>query len=164
MTPEMIARARGNAAKLGFANVEFRLGEIEHLPVEAGSVDVVISNCVLNLVPDKAPGLRRDVPRAAARRPVLRLRHRGHRRAARRVREAAGALRRLRRRRDAGGPSICALLEAAGFRDVAIVEAKPIELPDEALRPHMPDAEIAHSAPRASTLKSVTVIGEKPAE
>ena len=54
MTPEMIARARGNAAKLGFANVEFRLGEIERLPVEASTVDVVISNCVINLVPDKA--------------------------------------------------------------------------------------------------------------
>ena len=55
MTPDMIARARANAEKLGFANVEFRLGEIEHLPVEAGSIDVIISNCVLNLLPDKAP-------------------------------------------------------------------------------------------------------------
>ena len=54
MTPEMIAKARANAAKLGYGNVEFRLGEIEHLPVDAGSVDVVISNCVLNLVPQKA--------------------------------------------------------------------------------------------------------------
>ena len=55
MTPEMIAKARANAAALGYDNVEFRPGEIEHLPVEAGSVDVVISNCVLNLVPDKVP-------------------------------------------------------------------------------------------------------------
>jgi len=53
MTPEMIARARLNASKLGYDNVDFRLGEIEHLPVERDSVDVVISNCVLNLVPDK---------------------------------------------------------------------------------------------------------------
>ena len=53
MTPEMIAKARANAAKLGHDNVEFRLGEIEHLPVETDSIDVVISNCVLNLVPDK---------------------------------------------------------------------------------------------------------------
>lgn len=53
MTAEMIARARENAQKSGFANVEFRLGEIEHLPVVSDSVDVVISNCVLNLVPDK---------------------------------------------------------------------------------------------------------------
>jgi arsenite methyltransferase len=53
MTPEMIKKARENADKSGFENVEFRLGEIEHLPVISGSVDVVISNCVLNLVPDK---------------------------------------------------------------------------------------------------------------
>lgn len=53
MTPEMIARARGNAQKVGTANVEFRLGEIEALPVDSGTADVVISNCVLNLVPDK---------------------------------------------------------------------------------------------------------------
>jgi ubiquinone/menaquinone biosynthesis C-methylase UbiE len=53
MTAEMVARARGNAKKSGFTNVEFRLGEIEHLPVVSDSIDVVISNCVLNLVPDK---------------------------------------------------------------------------------------------------------------
>jgi arsenite methyltransferase len=53
MTAEMISKARSNARQAGFDNVEFRLGEIEHLPVESGSVDVVISNCVLNLVPDK---------------------------------------------------------------------------------------------------------------
>lgn len=53
MTPEMIAKANKNKIKLGFDNVEFRLGEIENLPVEDNSVDVVISNCVLNLVPDK---------------------------------------------------------------------------------------------------------------
>jgi len=53
MTAEMVAKARENAEKSGFDNVEFRLGEIEHLPVLSDSVDVVISNCVLNLVPDK---------------------------------------------------------------------------------------------------------------
>jgi len=53
MTAEMITKARENAEKSGFDNVEFRLGEIEHLPVLSDSVDVVISNCVLNLVPDK---------------------------------------------------------------------------------------------------------------
>jgi arsenite methyltransferase len=53
MTPEMVTKAQGNAEKLGMKNVEFRLGEIEHLPVEASSVDVIISNCVINLSPDK---------------------------------------------------------------------------------------------------------------
>jgi len=53
MTPEMVALARKNASKVGATNVEFRLGEIEHLPLAADSVDVVISNCVINLSPDK---------------------------------------------------------------------------------------------------------------
>lgn len=53
MTADMIKKARENLAKVGFGNVEFRLGEIEALPVETGSMDRVISNCVLNLVPDK---------------------------------------------------------------------------------------------------------------
>ena len=53
MTPEMIALARKNAGKVGATNVEFRLGEIEHLPLVDASVDVIISNCVINLSPDK---------------------------------------------------------------------------------------------------------------
>jgi len=53
MTPEMIAKAKANAEKLGAKNVEFRLGEIESLPVESATVDAVISNCVVNLVPNK---------------------------------------------------------------------------------------------------------------
>lgn len=58
MTPEMIALARQNRAKVGAGNVEFRLGEIEHLPIDANSIDVVISNCVINLAPDKAQVFR----------------------------------------------------------------------------------------------------------
>ncbi len=53
MTPEMVEKARANAAENGSDTVEFRLGEIEHLPVPDASVDVVISNCVVNLSPDK---------------------------------------------------------------------------------------------------------------
>ena len=53
MTPEMLERARENAKKSGYDNVEFRLGEIENLPVADNYVDVIISNCVINLVPDK---------------------------------------------------------------------------------------------------------------
>jgi SAM-dependent methyltransferase len=53
MTPEMLEKARGNALKGGYRNVEFRLGEIENLPVADNSVDVVISNCVINLSPNK---------------------------------------------------------------------------------------------------------------
>lgn len=53
MTPEMIKKARANASKGNYKNIEFRLGEIEKLPVEDNSVDVIISNCVINLSPDK---------------------------------------------------------------------------------------------------------------
>jgi len=53
MTEQMIEKANINASKLGYKNVEFRLGDIEELPVESDSTNVVISNCVLNLVPDK---------------------------------------------------------------------------------------------------------------
>jgi SAM-dependent methyltransferase len=58
MTPDMLSKARANAAKAGYANVEFRLGEIEHLPVADASVDVILSNCVINLSPDKAQVFR----------------------------------------------------------------------------------------------------------
>ena len=53
MTPEMLERARKNAARGGFENVEFREGRLESLPVESGSIDAITSNCVINLVPDK---------------------------------------------------------------------------------------------------------------
>ncbi|MDD5438709.1 MAG: arsenite methyltransferase [Candidatus Omnitrophica bacterium] len=53
MTTEMVEKAHANAKKGGYANVEFRLGEIENLPVEDNAVDVIISNCVINLSPDK---------------------------------------------------------------------------------------------------------------
>jgi arsenite methyltransferase len=53
MTPEMLSKARNNAEKAQFDNVEFRLGEIEHLPVADNTIDVIISNCVINLSPDK---------------------------------------------------------------------------------------------------------------
>lgn len=62
MTPAMLSKARHNAEKGHFHNVEFRLGEIEHLPVADASVDVIISNCVINLSPDK-PQVFRDAYR-----------------------------------------------------------------------------------------------------
>src|SRR4030095_3886522 len=58
MTPAMLERARANAAREGITNVEFRLGEIEHLPVADASVDVVVSNCVVYLSPDNPRGAR----------------------------------------------------------------------------------------------------------
>ena len=58
MTPDMVSKARANAVKGGYANVDFRLGEIEHLPVADATADVIISNCVINLSPDKGQVFR----------------------------------------------------------------------------------------------------------
>lgn len=62
MTPEMVTKARGNARKVQATNVEFRLGEIEHLPIADDSIDVILSNCVINLSPDK-PAVFREAYR-----------------------------------------------------------------------------------------------------
>src|SRR6516164_2592539 len=63
MTHEMLKKARENAAKISAANVEFRLGELEHLPVADSTADAILSNCVINLVPDKAQVYREDAAR-----------------------------------------------------------------------------------------------------
>lgn len=162
MTPDMVARARSNARKLGLANVEFRLGEIEHLPVEAGSVDVVISNCVLNLVPDKAAAFAEmfRVLRPGGRFCVSDIVATGELPAG--VREAAG----LYVGCIAGAMPEAAyldLLAGTGFRHVRVAEAKPIALPDEVLAAHMDGARIAAFRSSGVTLRSVTVLGTKPA-
>ena len=53
MTPDMLSKARSNAEKMGAENVDFRLGEIEHLPVADNTADIIMSNCVINLSPEK---------------------------------------------------------------------------------------------------------------
>jgi arsenite methyltransferase len=160
MTPEMIARARGNAAKLGFA-IEFRLGEIERLPMEPNTVDVVISNCVLNLVPDKAQAFAEmfRVLRPGGRFCVSDIVATGE--LPRGVRDAAG----LYVGCIAGAmpeADYLGLLAATGFADVRIAVAKPIELPDEELARHMSSAEIAASRRSGVALKSITVLGTRP--
>ncbi|MGH7117931.1 MAG: arsenite methyltransferase [Acetobacteraceae bacterium] len=162
MTPDMITRARANARKLGYDNVEFRLGEIEHLPVASGSVDAILSNCVLNLLPDKAPAFVEmfRVLRAGGRLSVSDIVATGELPAG--VRQAAG----LYVGCIAGAlpeTEYFALIGAAGFSDVRIAKAQPIALPDEALAPHMRGEELAAFRASGVRLKSVTLLASKPA-
>ena len=102
MTDEMLALARENQRKAGVDNVEFLKGEIEHIPLPDDTVDVIISNCVINLSADKDAVLRRGLPRPQARRAVRRLRRGRARRGAGGDPPQRRAVDRLRRRR-AGG-------------------------------------------------------------
>ncbi|MGH6915602.1 MAG: arsenite methyltransferase [Geminicoccales bacterium] len=161
MTDAMIARARANAKKLGYENVEFRLGEIEDLPVEDGAVDLVISNCVLNLVPDKAkafaetfrvlkPGGRFCVSDIVASGPLPD----GIRDAAALyVGCIAGAM---------AESAYIRTIRAVGFSEVRAAERRPIALPDEALLPHLSAAGLARFRASGVELRSVTVLGTKP--
>ncbi len=121
--PEMIAKARENARKINAANVEFRLGEIEHLPVADATADVILSNCVINLSRTSPPCSGEAYPRPAARRPALRS-PTSSRPQSCPPRCAAG--RRAHRVRRGGDPGRRApgLLQHAGFTDIRI-GAKP---------------------------------------
>jgi SAM-dependent methyltransferase len=162
MTPEMLAKANANAAKLGYINVEFRLGQIEALPVETDSIDVVISNCVLNLLPDKKPGFTEifRVLRPGGRFCVSDIVATGV--LPKPVRDAAalyvgcvaGAL---------PEAEYVGLLDEAGFAGVRIAETRPIDLPDDVLARHMTADAVAEFRESGVALKSVTVLGVKPA-
>jgi SAM-dependent methyltransferase len=161
MTPEMIARARANGAKLGYGNVEFRLGEIERLPVDPASVDAVISNCVLNLLPDKAPAFTEmfRVLRPGGRFCVSDIVATGALPDA--VREVAG----LHVGCIAGAmpqDAYLATIAAAGFAAVEVRTATPIELPDAVLAAYVDAATIAAFRRTGVELRSMTVVGRKP--
>jgi SAM-dependent methyltransferase len=161
MTAAMVDRARANAQKLGYANVEFRLGELEALPVADASVDVAISNCVLNLVPDKAgafaeifrvlrPGARLCISDVVASAPLpeaLRAAAELH------VGCIAGAVEQ---------DQYLKLIRTAGFSEVRIAESRTIELPDSLLSQHLDGEELAAFRAAEIRLLSVTVLGTKP--
>jgi len=161
MTPDMVAKARANTEKLGYRNVEFRLGEIEHLPFERDSIDVVISNCVLNLVPDKVrafaeiyrvlrPGAHFCVSDIVASAPLPE----GVRSAtALYVGCVAGA---------EPEADYLAMIADAGFRDVQVVKSRRIDLPNESLA-DTPATDITFARDIDLHVKSVTVVGVKPA-
>lgn len=162
MTPDMVTKARANTEKLGYHNVEFRLGEIEHLPFERDSIDVVISNCVLNLVPDKArafaemyrvlrPGAHFCVSDIVASAPLPE----GVRNAAALyIGCVAGA---------EPEANYLAIIESAGFRDIRVAKSRRIDLPEDVLAGVLAGDEIAAARNDDLHLKSVTVVGLKPA-
>jgi SAM-dependent methyltransferase len=160
-TEAMIEKARANAEKLGFNNVEFRYGDIEHMPVSGAVADVVVSNCVLNLVPDKKAviaeifrvlkpgghfsisdivltgelpeGLRKDAEMYAG--------------------CVAGAIQKDR---------YLALIREAGFQQVLVQREKPIHIPDDILARYLSPEEIREFNHNGTGIFSVTVYAEKP--
>lgn len=161
MTPKMVQKARANADKLNLNNVEFRLGEIEQLPVQSDTVDVVVSNCVLNLVPDKKEALSEtfrilkkgghfsvsdmvtysDIPEGLRQEAAL---YAGC---------VSGALVR---------EAYLQLIKEAGFTNIKVQKERKIELPDEMLSKYMSAAEVANFKRQFAGIASITVYGEKP--
>jgi SAM-dependent methyltransferase len=161
-TPEMIEKARANAQKLGFQNVEFRLGDIERIPMTANMADVVVSNCVLNLVPDKAkafaemfrilkPGghfsvsdivLTNELPPAIQSAAEM----------------YAGCVSGAMHRQDYLDTII-----QAGFDQVSVQKAKPIVVPNDILAQYLSPDEIVTYHKTGSPIESITVRGSKPA-
>ncbi|HNE27865.1 MAG TPA: arsenite methyltransferase [Saprospiraceae bacterium] len=160
-TPAMIRRARQNAEKLGFNNVEFRQGDIEDLPVSEDSVDVVVSNCVLNLVPDKNRVFS-EIMRV--------LRPGGHFSISDVV--LSGALpdnilesAELYAGCVAGAVQLdeyMDMIARAGFKNVMIQKQKPILLPDDLLLQYFTEEEIRAFVASGTGIFSVTVFAEKP--
>lgn len=158
-TPEMVTRARANADNLGLSNVRFVDGDIEDLPLENEIADIILSNCVLNLVPDKTRAFQ-EIYRT--------LRPGGHFCISDVV--SRGALpETIRRSAELYAGCIAGALEeqnyleiirTAGFREVHIPERRRIEMPDEALPETVTDADRAAFA--ETGLWSVTVRATRP--
>lgn len=161
MTPEMIEKAKANSRKLGYKNVEFILGEIEALPVPDNTADVVVSNCVLNLVPDK-PKAFREIHRV--------LKPGGHFNVSDIV--LNGQLpEKLRKETElyvgcvAGAVKREQYLEyirQAGFVNVKIQKDRRVVIPDEVLLKFLSELEIKAMVKSGMGVFSITVWGEKP--
>lgn len=160
-TPAMIEKARENAEKLGFNNVEFRQGDIEHLPIAANRADVIVSNCVLNLVPNKdnvfkemmrvlKPGghfsisdvvLIGDLPDALRKDAEM---YAGC---------VSGAIQKSR---------YWELIEANGFVNIQIQKEKAITIPDDILSNYLSSDELKNFKMGQTGIFSITVYAEKP--
>ena len=162
-TPAMINKARANAEKLAFHNVEFRQGDIENMPVSANVADVIVSNCVLNLVPNKDAVIK-DIYRV--------LKPGGHFSISDVV--LVGALPEALRK-DAEMYAGCVagaiqkevyleLIERNGFKNVVIQKEKPIVIPDDILKNYLNETELASFKTGSTGIFSITVYAEKPTE
>lgn len=163
MTKEMIELARANAAKLGYQNVQFRYGDIENMPVTSKKADVVISNCVLNLVPDKDMAVSEicRVLKVGGHFCISDVVIKGE--LPENIRNAAemyagcisGAL-------EYG--EYMKLIEKMGFINITIHKEREIVLPDEVLRPYLSAEEIKAFRDSGAGVYSITISGEKPAK
>lgn len=159
-TPEMIRRARLNAEKLGFHNVEFRQGDIDDMPVSDNSADVVVSNCVLNLVPDKRKVFA-EIHRV--------LRPGGHFSISDivLVGELPDSLREsaeLYAGCVSGAIQMDQYLELAreaGFQNITVQKQKPILIPDHILLEHLDQAGLQAFLASSTGIFSITVYAEK---
>lgn len=160
-TPTMIRRARENAEKLNFHNVEFRQGDIEDLPVSDHSVDVVVSNCVLNLVPDK-PKVFNEIMRV--------LRPGGHFSISDivLVGELPDTLRNAAEMY-AGCVSgaiqmdeYLNIIRKTGFENLTVQKQKPILVPDEILLEYLSAQELEAFIASKTGIFSITAYAEKP--
>jgi len=160
-TPAMIEKARANAEKMGYHNVEFRQGDIEHMPITANSADVVVSNCVLNLVPNKHAVIQ-DIFRV--------LKPGGHFSISDVV--LVGALPEgIRNAAEMYAGCVSGaiqkqvymeLIDANGFENVTIQKEKAIIIPDDILVNYLNPAEIAAFRASQMGIFSVTVSAQKP--
>lgn len=160
MTPAMVAKARLNTQKLGFANVEFLLGEIERLPLPDGAADVVISNCVFNLVPDKARAFRE----------VYRILKAGGHFAISDIVSSAPMPPRLKEVASLYTGCVSgalplddylAIIAAAGFGEVEVRERRDIALPPEVLAEHLSPEELAQVQAADLKVMSVTLRAQR---
>ncbi len=159
-TQDMIDKARRNNEKMGYANVEFRFGDIEALPLETNTVDVVISNCVLNLVPDKTKAFGEifRVLKPGARFSVSDIVLRGE------LPERLKSIAEMYAGCVAGALQVddyVGIIRKAGFSDVAIQTSKTIALPPTALKDYLDDKEIALVLKSKFEVLSITVTGKK---
>ncbi|MBX2972566.1 MAG: arsenite methyltransferase [Flavobacteriales bacterium] len=161
-TPEMIAKAKENARKLGYDNVEFRQGDIEQLPLSANMVDVVVSNCVLNLVPDKRKAFSEmhRVMKSGGHFSISDVVLRGE--LPGKLREAAemyaGCVSGAMQESDYLG-----IIHDLGFEQVTVQKRKPIILPDDILARYISAEEIAAFKAAGTGIFSITVSAAKPA-